>query len=473
MQKQSEINKAKQNLAITFVILSFAAFLTLSSGSVLGQTIKIITPTPTPKIAEPIQVPDDEPPPPKPLPTPEINPAPPDTLAGKRVKRIQFRNLTLDLPSIMAQSAVYSGNRPNYIKNRQDFEIRSDGNAMWIDDTSYYEILNQRKELLLKIEVVTSLYSNDFARTAIEGKPAGAAAEHLLELDYQAESKVAEDPESKIGTVKYLKLSELRPGQGIGMGSNSVEPEFNVKGVYVLKEYEADKNGFYLTWHTYRSIDGKARKLKIIISGKKDELSVAEKILASAQFEKSSRMISASDSFKAEIINKFGIGGFDLPSNMIAVPVTGKNTKNGEVEWMTYDYLWKTPASKTSAGASSLEASISTKIYNFDFKKVVTDIPLEKRTPEFLLLMNHIGNSNVNKQNADQPIKEAKMIKLKGLDGSYVLFRNFSDNGFVAVWETFRLLGGKAQTITLTVKGDVSEISKAEQIIRSFKVSDK
>lgn len=158
---------------------------------------------------------------------------------------------------------------------------------------------------------------------------------------------------------------------------------------------------------------------------------------------------------------------------MIAEPVKEKTTKNGDVEWMTYDYIWKTPMSKDSNSAS-LEAKVTTKIYNVDLTKIADDIPIERRTPEFLILMDQVGNSNANKMFGDNRMKESKIMNLDGIDGSYVLFRLGSNSKtFVAAWRTYRLLDGKAQIISITIEGDPSEILKAEQIIKSFKLSAK
>lgn len=63
------------------------------------------------------------------------------------------------------------------------------------------------------------------------------------------------------------------------------------------------------------------------------------------------------------------------------------------------------------------------------------------------------------------------MLKLDDLDGTYILFGNH--RGFIAVWEIYCLFDGKAQKINIIIEGDPSEISKAEQIIKSFKPSAK
>jgi len=471
-------NTTKIILLITFAILPLAFAQAQNTRKANKKTVKV-TPTPTPKIVEPVpntySEPSPKPPPPpkpSPVPKPKLTQTPPETFVGDEIKQIQFRNLLLNLPSKMFSRLPYYEVKPEHFKESFDFEIKTNGIAVWTDDIEFYEVLNPRKESLLKVEVVTSLYNTDFTKAAIDGKPAGAAAEKLLELDYLEATKAEEQPDSPVKTVKYFIPNELKPGMGMS-GSNSVELEFNLKGVYQMRDDAADKNRFVLTWHTYRSIDGKAGKLKIIISGRKTEMPVAEKILNSTYFEKSSKMVPASEIFKTESINKFGIGSISVPSNMIAEPVKEKTTKNGDVEWMTYDYIWKTPMSKDSNSAS-LEAKVTTKIYNVDLTKIADDIPIERRTPEFLILMDQVGNSNANKMFGDNRMKESKIMNLDGIDGSYVLFRLGSNSKtFVAAWRTYRLLDGKAQIISITIEGDLSEILKAEQIIKSFKLSAK
>jgi hypothetical protein len=410
------------------------------------------------------------PPPPAPKPTPilKVTWTPPETLVGDNIFKTIFRNLILDIPRKMFQLGQQTPEHTKYLK---DFEIKTNGNTVWTDESAFYEVWNSRKESLLKVEVVTSLYNADFTKVAIDGKTAGAMPKKLLELDYLAETKAKESPESLIKTVKYFIPNKLKPGQGVGQGQGSVERESNVEGIYLMSDVPDDKDRFVLTWHTYRLVDNKAQKLKIVASGKKSEISVAEAILNSVVFEKFARVVSSSETFKTESINKFGISGISVPSNMTAEPLKEKTTKNGDVEWTTYDYVWKTPASKYSSD-SSLKVEVSTKIYNADFEKVVVDIPVERRTPEFLILMDQIGNSNVNKQFGDNRMKESKIMKLSGVDGAYGLFRIYN-NIFVANWQTYRLLDGKAQTISVTIEGDPSEISKAEQIIKSFELSVK
>lgn len=174
----------------------------------------------------------------------------------------------------------------------------------------------------------------------------------------------------------------------------------------------------------------------------------------------------ASNTFKTETINKFDIASIDVPSNMTA-EVKEETKKNGEVEWTTYRHVWKTPLAKTSSDPS-LSAEISTNIY-MDFTKVVPEIPADKVTPELLLQMEHFANVNSVEQFPDK-IKDVKMLNLNGTDGTYVFFKTFN-GGFVAVWQTYRLIEGKMQMLTLTIEGDPGEISKAEQIIKSFKLS--
>jgi hypothetical protein len=410
------------------------------------------------------------PPPPTPKPTPilKVTRTPPETLVGDNVFKTIFRNLILDIPRKMFQLGQQTPEHTKYLK---DFEIKTNGNTVWTDESDSYEVWNPRKESLLKVEVVTSLYNADFTKVAIDGKTAGAMPKELLRLDYLAEKKAEEQSESLIKTVKYFIPNKLKPGQGVGQGQGSVERESNVEGVYQMSDVADDKDCFVLTWHTYRLVNNKAQKLKIVISGKKSEISVAEAILDSAVFEKNSQVIGSSETFKTESINKFGISRISVPSNMTAEPLTEKTRKNGDVEWTTYDYVWKTPASKYSSD-SSLKVEVSTKIYNADFKKIAVDILVERRTPEFLILMDQVGNSSVYKQFGDNRMKESKIVKLSGVDGSYALFRIYN-NIFVANWQTYRLLDGKAQTISVTIEGDPGEISKAEQIIKSFELSAK
>lgn len=302
-------NTTKIILLITFAILPLAFAQAQNTRKANKKTVKV-TPTPTPKIVEPVpntySEPSPKPPPPpkpSPVPKPKLTQTPPETFVGDEIKQIQFRNLLLNLPSKMFSRLPAYEEKPEHIKEFYNFEIKTNGIAVWTDDIDFYEVLNPRKESLLKVEVVTSLYNTDFTKAAIDGKPAGAAAEKLLELDYLEATKAEEQPDSPVKTVKYFIPNELKPGMGMS-GSNSVELEFNLKGVYQMRDDAADKNRFVLTWHTYRSIDGKAGKLKIIISGRKTEMPVAEKILNSTYFEKSSKMVPASEIFKTESINQ-------------------------------------------------------------------------------------------------------------------------------------------------------------------------
>lgn len=428
-------------------------------------------------LAEPVVVKDEEPPPPPP---PLPSPTPPlrvksdavETLVGDRIRQIRIRTLLLSLPSKMFSSLPSDRKTSEHIKDFRDFEIKTDGNSVWTEDTAFYEVLNPRsKESLLKVEVVTSLYSADFTKAAIDGKPAGATKEKLLEIDYVAATKAAAQPDSLVKKVEYYTPNKLKPGQGVGQGRGSIERDFNVEGVYQMSDVAGHENRFVLTWHTYRLVDNKSQKLKITVSGAKSELSVAEEILNSAVFEQKSFAVMSSETFKTESINKFGIENIAVPSNMIAEPLEEDTSKNKDLEWTTYRYVWKTLVSNITSD-SSLKVKISTTIYNADFYKVADDIPFESRTPDSMILISIIGDLKINNISGDNNVKESKIMNLSGVDGAFGLYR-VNNGSFLASWQTYRLLDGKAQIISVTVEGDPNEISKAERIIKSLALSVK
>ena len=179
----------------------------------------------------------------------------------------------------------------------------------------------------------------------------------------------------------------------------------------------------------------------------------------------------SSETFKTASINKFGIENIAVSSNMIAEPLKEDTSKNKDLEWTTYRYAWKTPVSDITSD-SSLKVKISTTIYNGDFNKVVVDIPVKNRTPDFMILMSLIGDSKVNKLSGGNNVKESKIMNLSGVDGAFGLYR-VNNGSFLASWQTYRLLDGKAQIISVTTEGDPNEISKAERIIKSLALSVK
>ncbi len=202
----------------------------------------------------------------------------------------------------------------------------------------------------------------------------------------------------------------------------------------------------------------------------KDEPIIPDKITVAPNTTKARQLGST----KTETINKIGIGSLSVPSNMIAEPIKEETKKNGEVEWTTYRYEWKTPVLEKSS-EPSLKAEISTNVYNVDFDKVAPDLPAERRNAESLLQIEHLANLNSKKQFDDNRIKDVKMLNLDGLDATCVLF-NFpsTPNLFVFTCQSYRLLDDKAQSINISVEGDSKEVtSKAEQIIKSFKLSAK
>lgn len=422
-------------------------------------------------LAVPVVVKVEEPPPPplpKPTPILKFTQKPPETLVGGGTFNTIFRNMILDVPRRMFGLAHQTPAHTKYLK---DFEIKTNGNTVWTDESAFYEVWNPRKESLLKVEVVTSLYNADFTKVSIDWKPAGATKEKLLELDYLTETKAKEQPESLIKTVKYFTPNKPKPGQGVGQRLNTVERESKLEGLYRMSDAGGDKDRFVLSWHTYRLVDNKSQKLNIIISGKKSEISVAEAILNSAVFEQKSKFELPSETFKTESINKFGIENIAVPSNMIAEPLKEDTSKNKELEWTTYRYAWKTPVSDITSD-SSLKVQISTTIYNADFNKVVVDIPVKNRTPDFMILMSLIGDSKVNKLSGGNNVKESKIMNLSGVDGTFGFYR-VNNGSFLASWQTYRLLDGKAQIISVTAEGNPNEISKAERIIKSLALSAK
>lgn len=414
----------------------------------------------------PIAAQYDPPPPPKPTPKPTLPPlkiSPPETLVGNMmIPNISARNLIFDAPKNMVFVFPSDSQEPKHQKYFEDFEVKTNGKSTRIDETVFYEVFNPRNESLLKIEVVTSYYDDYFSKVAIDEKPTGIPIEKLLELDYLAETKNKDSHT----TVKYFAPNKLKTDKNAGQESDYPDREFNVRGIYRMRDSEDDKSRFVLSWHTYKLFNNKARKIQFTVSGKKSEIEVAEKILNSIAFIKKTNLEFSSESFKKVTINEFGIGGLKIPENMIAEPVKERKQKNDKIEWTTYDYVWTTPNSKNYYDLP-LKFRISTTNYNAGFEKLFPEFPLKEPITDFLVQLDDKLNSNTNKERDDDPVKNSKILELSGVKGSFVLFR-LSENKFVSSWNTYRLLDGKAQIIYVSVEGIPSEIFKAEKIIKSL-----
>lgn len=177
---------------------------------------------------------------------------------------------------------------------------------------------------------------------------------------------------------------------------------------------------------------------------------------------------ASSDKLLDVSIDKFGIKGLSVPSNMPAEPVNEEKTKNGDVTWSSYRYEWKTPVSGYSKPV--LEVVVRTTLYNADFTKVIPDLKPDKATPEVLLLVDYLADLKIKEQ-PNSWIKEVKWLDLSGVTGEYLLADEpGSETRFMALWQTYRLLDGKAHTVSITVTGNLSEMPKAEKIINSFKL---
>lgn len=112
----------------------------------------------------------------------------------------------------------------------------------------------------LEVSLTVTTWNNDWTEVIPDLRPDLATPENLLRIDVAAEVKNKNKPDSPVKDAKLLELD-------------------GVEGGYFRAEMPGDARRFMLGWFTYRYYQGKPQRVSLTVTGGKDELEQAEKIV--------------------------------------------------------------------------------------------------------------------------------------------------------------------------------------------------
>ena len=195
---------------------------------------------------------DEEPPPPPPA---------PKASSKERLSSDVFKT------AVIGKWGVDSLSLPDDLTNETESSTpTTNKNVSWTKYAHYWKQPAKFYPSSLEVDLYITTWNADFKTIIPDLKPELATPENLILIDIAGDTKNKNTPGSSVKESKSLQVG-------------------GVDGGFFLADSALDKKRFTVGWSTYRYFENRAQNIMLTITGRRDELQKALKIIESLKLQ--------------------------------------------------------------------------------------------------------------------------------------------------------------------------------------------
>lgn len=185
----------------------------------------------------------------------------PKLASNERLSSDVFKDVTI------GKWGVASLSLPDDLTYESDSEKPIVGkNTSWTTYARYWKQAAELHPSALEADLTVTTWNSDFKLIVPELRPDLATPEHFILIDLLGDIKHKNAPDSHVKEAKPMSVG-------------------GVDGGFFRADAPGNNKRFLAGWYTYRFFEGKAQRISLTITGRKDELEKALKIIESLKLK--------------------------------------------------------------------------------------------------------------------------------------------------------------------------------------------